>query len=762
MIDDFLESLQPVVSDSESSDTEDRQVEDKPVSARVYGREELESVERLLVCTSLASSLRCGIEGLPSKGRIDVPRVDYVPTTSDAVLTVPTRYNGPSLKGLVWGKLRPKEVVVAITKEVSSTRGEDGIVYTLGDHDSGDQSYQPLPLGEAVDGPVAGIITGAVARKIPVAAYILYHGPHPGSSAILKLAAAVSSHGKWNLSLKKVHDGFIKLSPSLDNRVSVYMYEERVSAAVESSSLQKLAEWENKGGQLYRKQRVNACIADLRKRRQLFLHHRRAKLSELLKREEAMYAQELEDRRETSEQQNEKLRERALKLKAEREEERMAIAKEKEYQRWRASLDELRQADHELFALEVVATRDQQLTEKEDVKKMEKEEEAIYDRLWQEGYKTKVVRELAQEQIKAARTALAKETLDEQMKLKKAEEKDKSRALEQEREYMKSVWKEVEDDKRRTVEEAAAKNIEDRRRMDEYALQTKRARDAEKEREKQQDRQFILNVLASEKKLAEKEAMERALRMKQEHEFNEALKAEMALRAKSGEELARLEDEEAERQWQKRFAQWEAEREARLELLKEVYEDREKQVELHDRLRQRRKEEVEGERRQIDADVEEFYKLAEERKVFEETAVSPKAQEGSRDWIQLVREDPASAPLDARERPSIGHSDCLLVPLQDDGMEKKILTGPGRPDQLSDRARKEHAQTLARQMQEAREKEAEAQREIERELEEQRRRDEELAAAIAVEKERQKGIEREIFRHRQLRRQEASSNRNSS
>ncbi|KAF4687562.1 hypothetical protein FOZ60_003783 [Perkinsus olseni] len=223
MINDFLESLEPVVSDSESGDAEERQVEDKPVSVRVSGREELESVERLLVCTSLASSLRCGIEGLPSKGRIDVPRVDYVPTTSDAVLTVPTRYNGPSLEGLVWGKLRPKEVVVAITKEVSSTRGEDGIVYTLGDHDSDDQSYQPLPLGEAVDGPVAGIITGAVARKVPVVAYILYHGPHPGSSAILKLAAAVSSHGKWDLNLTKVHDGFIKLSPSLDNRVSVYM-----------------------------------------------------------------------------------------------------------------------------------------------------------------------------------------------------------------------------------------------------------------------------------------------------------------------------------------------------------------------------------------------------------------------------------------------------------------------------------------------------------------------------------------------------------
>ncbi|KAF4656105.1 hypothetical protein FOL47_009137 [Perkinsus chesapeaki] len=371
------------------------------------------------------------------------------------------------------------------------------------------------------------------------------------------------------------------------------------------------------------------------------------------------------------------------------------------YQRWRASLDELREADHDLFALEVVATRDQQLSEKEDIKKMEKEEEAIYDRLRQEGaakgniFLAKggipmLLSNARIEQIKAARTALAKETLNEQMKLKKIEEQEKQRALEGEREYMRSVWKEVEEDKRRTAQEAAIKNVEARRRMDEYALQTKKARDAEKEREKTQDKQLILNVLANEKKLAEKEAMEKALQMRQQYEFNEALKVEMALRAKSGEELARLEEEEAERQWQKRFAQWESEREARLALLREVYEDREKQVELHDRVRQRRREEAEYERQQIDADVEEFYKLAEERKDFEE------------------------------------------------------------------RARKEHAQTLARQIKEAREREEADQREIERELEEKRRRDAELAEAIAVEKERQKNIQREIYRHRELRRQEAA------
>ncbi|EER06918.1 conserved hypothetical protein [Perkinsus marinus ATCC 50983] len=108
------------------------------------------------------------------------------------------------------------------------------------------------------------------------------------------------------------------------------LYEERISAAVENSSLQKLAEWENKGGQLHRRQRVHACIEELRKRRQLFLHHRRAKLSELLKSEEAMYARELEEGRETVEEQNEKMKQRAMKLKAEREAERAEMAMEKE------------------------------------------------------------------------------------------------------------------------------------------------------------------------------------------------------------------------------------------------------------------------------------------------------------------------------------------------------------------------------------------------------------------------------------------------
>ncbi|EER09169.1 hypothetical protein Pmar_PMAR005712 [Perkinsus marinus ATCC 50983] len=64
---------------------------------------------------------------------------------------------------------------------------------------------------------------GQIARKIQITAFVLYHGPHSSSSAILKLADALKTTGEWKLDLKKVRDGFLKLSPSMDNRVSVYM-----------------------------------------------------------------------------------------------------------------------------------------------------------------------------------------------------------------------------------------------------------------------------------------------------------------------------------------------------------------------------------------------------------------------------------------------------------------------------------------------------------------------------------------------------------
>merc|ERR1719460_871330 len=114
----------------------------------------------------------------------------------------------------------------------------------------------------------------------------------------------------------------------------------------------------------------------------------------------------------------------------------------------------------------------------------------------------------------------------------------------------------------------------------------------EANKEKQQDRQFVLSVLAREKALAEQEEEEKQKARQKAIEFTEALKVEMARKAESEEKLIQMQHEEAERQWQKRYAQWEKEELARRNLMEEVYTDRAEQVKLKDQVRLQVKEEI--------------------------------------------------------------------------------------------------------------------------------------------------------------------------
>merc|ERR1719337_840463 len=120
--------------------------------------------------------------------------------------------------------------------------------------------------------------------------------------------------------------------------------------------------------------------------------------------------------------------------------------------------------------------------------------------------------------------------------------------------------------------------------MDEFAKVQKQMKEEELATEKEQDRQFVLSVLAREKSLAEQEELEKQKARQKAIEFTEALKVEMARKAESEERLIQMQHEEAERQWQKRYAQWEKEEIARRKLMEEVYTDRAEQVQLKEKV----------------------------------------------------------------------------------------------------------------------------------------------------------------------------------
>merc|ERR1719243_113662 len=139
--------------------------------------------------------------------------------------------------------------------------------------------------------------------------------------------------------------------------------------------------------------------------------------------------------------------------------------------------------------------------------------------------------------------------------------------------------------------------------MDEFAKIQRDQRELEDTTEKEQDRQFVLSVLAREKALAEQEELEKQKARQKTIEFTEALKLEMARKAESEERLIQMQHEEAERQWQKRYAQWEKEEIARRKLMEEVYTDRAEQARLKEQVRTHIKNEVVEDRKRVDAEV---------------------------------------------------------------------------------------------------------------------------------------------------------------
>merc|ERR1719352_1871688 len=139
---------------------------------------------------------------------------------------------------------------------------------------------------------------------------------------------------------------------------------------------------------------------------------------------------------------------------------------------------------------------------------------------------------------------------------------------------MKELWASADKEQREQHEREKIARAVERKKVDAFMYIQRAEREAKEAQEKQEDRQFVQSVLAKERALAEKEEADRQRAIAQAHEANEALKVEMARKAENENELIRLQNEESEKQWQKRYVLWEKEENARRTLMMEVYEDR--------------------------------------------------------------------------------------------------------------------------------------------------------------------------------------------
>jgi len=379
--------------------------------------------------------------------------------------------------------------------------------------------------------------------------------------------------------------------------------EHRAAAVLDQFKVEGKGGWENRMDSMIRTNLVKSKVGAIQSQQKASLQERRAKLAALLSAEQKAYEQEMIDMEEAPAQRFERMANRAYELKKRREDERQAIVKEKLYQQWRAGQDELRTMDTQITQLKVIADRDHQLVEKEHRRVAERDYDKVFDQLWYEGYLAKIEREDLEKQLKKERNGEQQRILALQLDMKADRVAADKAKLDKEAEEMKKIWATQEREEKEALVQAVIAGRENRKKADEFIKVQQAKRAAEAKEEQDFDKAFVAGVLERERKVAEQEENEKKKAKSKAIEFTEALKIEMAKNAEDEEELVRLQHEEAERQWAKRYAQWEKEELARRKLMHEVYTDRAQQVQLKKDMRDALKDELKQDRRRIDEEV---------------------------------------------------------------------------------------------------------------------------------------------------------------
>jgi len=191
-----------------------------------------------------------------------------------------------------------------------------------------------------------------------------------------------------------------------------------------------------------------------------------------------------------------------------RESERKKLADEKLDEKWRASMDEVRQANSKLLEKEAQAVLIEQMAAKQRRAETSCEEEKVFEALWQEDYQKKVDRERGDMMLREQRSLGIKKALHEQIE----EKRKKEEGCRQESEDCGINFRTWTERKRENVDLKAL----------EAAVAIRRNRAEEEKRvERKENERIVACALEEERKRLEEE---RAARMRNSQEMNKFIR----------------------------------------------------------------------------------------------------------------------------------------------------------------------------------------------------------------------------------------------
>lgn len=392
------------------------------------------------------------------------------------------------------------------------------------------------------------------------------------------------------------------------------------------------------------------------------LEERREKLRVLLEEDEQKHRKALLENEESNETRIIMMRSRMTKLREEREKDRQKIVEQKLEQQWRQNCDELRSLESKILVKKVDAGRAIQIKEREARKELEKKEKEHYEKLWEQGRKKKMEREIHDHNV---RQQLNHETL---LVLK-----DQLRAFKEQADLQKAL---KEEEARLMRYDTEMKILEDRRNKERKELEKKaicldleyfnKLTIQERQKDIQKGIESDIKLLNEVARLEAEQKIQNAKRRvelkKEMNMYRKHLAEQKAKEIEREKEVEKLYAAEQERIWTIRTEKWRREQAARDKLMKEVLAGRqeqlqealernkqaqeecrlqkieiEKKVELFKDQEHHEREKVLGIRQKYSKELEEQIDDIENRKRVEKRAQILEFEKEKRDYIEFEK-----------------------------------------------------------------------------------------------------------------------------
>ena len=338
------------------------------------------------------------------------------------------------------------------------------------------------------------------------------------------------------------------------------------------------AKWDNKTINLSEKNESNRKLQSFREQRAKFMEMRRQKLSELLKYEEELYRQEIIDSQETPEQVRQKMEQKLKALLEMKESERLKTVKKLNDQKFYADADELRKNDSEAFAIECYLEQENQMLDK--LKKLEKEklEEQIYVKLNEFDIKKKELQEKKQKDVVEKKKRETYNYLEWQKEKQKEIQQKDNEMLNLENSRIKAQW--IKDNEREEDERInnIIRNKEVYKNIQEFNKVEEEVKKAKTDIEKQKDKDLINAIVNKEKALDEIDRKEKERKKQEFFQNKQYLEFVMNQKKEAEAWMDQIVKSEADKKWQKEQEAWMKQENARIELMKQVYKERENAI----------------------------------------------------------------------------------------------------------------------------------------------------------------------------------------